>query len=269
MVQGSVALMAIDPKKALLRLDRPPAGQNWARLVRNNTPRTTKALLQFLEAIIPFTYQTGTAAIRDEFFFGIGEATAIRVTQLGGAPAGRSQNKEFVQAFFEHHRVRRYPIGVSVEFERQWFRISRDVAVPVSPLAVIRENERFVPIFVCGWSDLALDLSQRRLLMTIIEDAFLSLTDYQDSPAEFLFFPRRITDDGSTKRRTAEVWKRGDYELLSQTDLDEHVQRFLNARDEVRQILEAEQRAEARRREEQRRLEEARKAEDPDDLFGK
>jgi hypothetical protein len=49
--------------------------------------------------------------------------------------------------------------------------------------------------------------------MTIYEDAFLSLTDYQSSPAEILFFPRgEEADDHGRRIRDAEVWMRGDYE---------------------------------------------------------
>lgn len=69
--------------------------------------------------------------------------------------------------------------------------------------------------------------------MTIYEDAFLSLTDYLKSPAEVLFFPK------ATSQRQSEVWMRGDYELLSQAELDECVEIFLTAREIVRsQIVE-------------------------------
>ncbi len=71
--------------------------------------------------------------------------------------------------------------------------------------------------------------------MTIYEDAFLSLTDFQDSSGEILFFPKTQLDD--CVRREAEVWVRGDYELLSQTSLNEAVEIFLLARDSALQML--------------------------------
>lgn len=255
--------MAVDLKRALAKLDRPPSGHNWVRFVRDTKPRTTSSILAFVKGVPPFTYQVGSTAIRDQLIFGIGLDAAVSVTQRGGAPAGRQQNKELVEAFFEYDRTRKYPIGTCIEFERQWFRISRDILVPVSPLAILREHGRFVPIFLCGWSDLALDEGQRRLLMTIYEDAFLSLTDFQKSPAEFLFFPK--VADGEGKRRVPEVWQRGDYRILTGAELDEHVRRFLDAREEARAILLAAEAEESRRRkEEAQRLDET---DSPDDLF--
>lgn len=64
-------------------------------------------------------------------------------------------------------------------------------------------------------------------------DAFLSLTDFQDGPAEYLFFPK----DGESKQRSPEIWQRGDYEQLSGGQLNDCIEMFLEARDEARRIL--------------------------------
>lgn len=71
--------------------------------------------------------------------------------------------------------------------------------------------------------------------MTIYEDAFLSLTDYQKSPAEVLFFPK--VEDGEQRVRQPEVWNRGDYELLPKGELDRCVEIFVQARKTARQAL--------------------------------
>jgi hypothetical protein len=71
--------------------------------------------------------------------------------------------------------------------------------------------------------------------MTMYEDAFLSLTDFQNSPAEILFFPKTVVED--EKVRSSEVWKRGDYELLSKGLVDGAVENFLSARDIARRHL--------------------------------
>src|SRR5690606_10814784 len=153
--------------------------------------------------------------------------TAVAITQRSGAPAGRGQNRALVDAFFEYDVNRKYPKFAAVSFERQWFRVSRDILVPVAPLSVIREHERFVPLFLCGWSQIQLSISQSRLLATMCEDAFLSLTDYLDSPAEFLFFPKN-----SEGIRESEVWSRGDYDLLPESELNDQVMLYLAAREE-------------------------------------
>lgn len=227
--------MARDYGKIIAKLDRPPSGPNWVRFIGTDVPSTTKAIVSFAKGLPQFTYQTGYSAIRDRIQLGIDLATALSAARRSGAPAGRVQNEKLIEAFFEYDEQRGYAAQNAVEFERGWFMVSREVQVPVAPLSIIREQGNFVPVFVCGWSNLSLTRTQRRLLMTIYDDAFLSLTDYQSSPAEFLFFP--TGSDTDEKRREAEVWKRGDYELLSTTELGESVEIFLQARDAAKQVL--------------------------------
>lgn len=227
--------MTVDYNKVLAKLDRPPSGPNWVRFVHRGVASTTKSIVSFAKGIPQVTYASGNAAIRDRIQLGIDRETAIKMTQRSGSPKGRRPNAEFVNAFYDYDEIRGYPSNSYIEFEKEWFRVSRDVKVPVSPLSVIREKGQFVPIFVCGWSELTLSEFQRRLLVTICEDAFLSLTDFQNSPAEYLFFPK--VDNGEEKVRAAEVWQRGDYTLLTDAELNEAVQIFLQSRDDARKIL--------------------------------
>ena len=145
--------------------------------------------------------------------------------------------------------------------------MSRDVVVPVSPLSVIREHGAFVPIFVCGWNSNPLSLNQRRLLATISDDAFLSLTDFQKSPAEFLFFPK--VGEGEDRKREPEVWQRGDYELLPKPALDRCVEIFLTAREAARTILLEEIAKEDERRRREGEPSEVDRPERSGDLFSK
>ncbi|WP_146617771.1 hypothetical protein [Rhodoplanes serenus] len=169
--------------------------------------------------------------MKDRIELGIDPDTARLAASTKGAPIGRVHNREFVDAFLEYESHRQYSASSHIGFETEYFRISRDIVVPIAPLSVIRERGRFVPIFVCGWSTNPLRLRQRRLLMTIYEDAFLSITDFQSSPAEILFFPK------FDSQREAEPWLRGDYDLLPQSELDECVEIFLEARELVRRRI--------------------------------
>lgn len=225
--------MAKDYAKIIAKLDRPPAGPNWVRFIGADVPSTTKSIVSFAKGVPEFTYQTGYAAIKDRIQLGIDLATALGIVKRRGAPAGKSQNEELVRAFFAHDDERGYAAKNPIEFERGHFLVSREVQVPVAPLSVSREEGKFLPIFVCGWSTLSLTLMQRRLLVTICEDAFLSLTDFQDGPAEYLFFPK----GGESKQRSPEIWQRGDYEQLSGGQLSDCIEMFLEARDEARRIL--------------------------------
>ncbi|PST22267.1 hypothetical protein C7U60_13655 [Mesorhizobium plurifarium] len=238
--------MAVDYAKLLAKIDRPPSGPNWVRFVHDDVVRTTKSIVSFVKGAPPFTYAPGYAAIKDRLQLGIEMGTALKAVQRVGPPAGRKQNEELVMSFFEHDQARGYAARNAVEFEREVFRISRDIAVPVAPLSIIRERGQFLPLFVCGWSEVKLNEHQRRLLVTICEDAFLSLTDYQKSPAEFLFFPK--TDDGAETKRRAEVWHRGDYRLLTDRELSEAVEVFLEAREAARAIILKEMAEAARRK---------------------
>jgi hypothetical protein len=224
--------------KMLRKLDRPPAAPNWVRYIFEDVAKTSRAILRFLKGRPPFDYQPGYRAIKDRIELGIGLDAAVRVATAKGAPAGRIQNKELVEAFFEYDESRKYSAANPIDFEVEYFRVSRDVLVPVAPLSIIREKRKFVPIFACGWAKNPLVLFQRRLLMTVYEDAFLSLTDYQNSPAEVLFFPK--DEDSEDNRRSGEIWSRGDYELLSKKELDECLEVFVLAREMARQVLLAE-----------------------------
>jgi hypothetical protein len=200
--------------------------------------RTAKAILRFAKGQPGFNYQPGYHGIKDHIELGIGREQAVALASIKGAPAGRTQNIELVEAFFDYDTERGYSSLNPIGFDVEYFRVSRSVKVPVAPLSIIRERGKFVPIFLCGWAKNPLRLLQRRLLMTIYEDAFLSLTDYQQAPAEVLFFPKN--EEQEERRREPELWLRGDYELLSKTELDDCVEIFVLARDMVRQILLAE-----------------------------
>ncbi len=229
--------------RILRKLDFPPAGPNWARFIFDDVAPTAKAMLGFAKGQPSFGYQAGYRAIRDRIELGIDLDTAIKVATSKGAPAGWTQNRELVEAFFGHDKTRNYAAANPIGFDREFFRVSRDVIVPIAPLSVIREKGKFVPVFLCGWSTNPLLLMQRRLLMTMYEDAFFSLTDYQDSLGEILFFPKneeRKTADKGENLREPEIWQRGDYDLLSKVELNQCVEIFALARDMARQVLQNE-----------------------------
>lgn len=233
-----------DYGKLLQKLDRPPSGLNWVRFIQPDPASTAKEVLRFLYGGVTFTYQPSYAAIKDGIELGISRDTAIEVARKKGAPKGRVYNQELIEAFYSYQSERNYQPTGNLQFNRELFRISRDLTVPVSPLSVIRENGRFVPIFLCGWAKLKLSERQRRLYVTICEDAFLSLTDFQGSPAEFLFFPRF----GKNQPREPEIWRRGDYAQLSDSELRDCVENYLAAREIVRVTLkEARERTAERR----------------------
>ncbi|MCA6112757.1 hypothetical protein [Bradyrhizobium cenepequi] len=229
--------------KILRKLDFPPAGPNWVRFIFDDVASTAKAMLSFAKGQPAFGYQAAYRAIRDRIELGIDLNAAIKVATGKGAPAGWTQNRQLVEAFFDYDESRKYSASNPIEFDREFFRVSRDVIVPIAPLSIIREKGKFVPVFLCGWANNPLLPLQRRLLMTIYEDAFFSLTDYQNSPGEVLFFPKSATRKPGAEYenvRESELWRRGDYGLLSSAELNECVEIFVLARDKARQVLQSE-----------------------------
>lgn len=78
-----------------------------------------------------------------------------------------------------------------------------------------------------------LSLHQRRLLMTMLEDAVFSLTDFQNSPGEFVSFPK----GDNSGARSPEIWKRGDYELLGKGEMKEQIETYLRALEAAKRII--------------------------------
>jgi hypothetical protein len=233
-------------QKILKKLDRPPSAANFVRFIDDSVLKTTKYIVSFAVGMPLFNYQDAYKQMRDRIQFGISIETALRGIEGRGSPLGRMHNNSLICAFFNWDRVRRYSASNIVEFETAYYRVSREILVPVSPLSVIRENGKFLSLFVCGWNNLTLNLLQRRFLRTIYEDAFLSLTDYSTSPAEFLFFPqdKTLTDLQNLpfeipKKmiRKHEVWDRNDYEVLSNSDVNELLHIFIQSREQARAIL--------------------------------
>lgn len=138
---------------------------------------------------------------------------------------------QFVSAFYDFDEVRNYSGMPSYDQFVEPYRASRDVKIPVKPLIVISEDGMLKPLFIVGWASMPLTLYQRRLLMTVIEDAVFSLTDFQRSTGEFVCFPR------IGPNRRPEVWQRGDFELLSRVAMEDQLAIYSEALAQAKEIL--------------------------------
>ena len=142
---------------------------------------------------------------------------------------------DFVNAFYDFDEIRKYSGLPSFDEYVAPYRLSREIKIPVKPLIVISEGGVLIPIFVVGWATMPLIEFQRRLLMTVFEDAVFSLTDFQNSPGEFVSFPRlQQSNSGS---RTPEVWRCGDYTLLSEKEIKDKTEIYLHALSRAKSIL--------------------------------
>jgi hypothetical protein len=209
------------------KIDRPPYVHNWVRYNYPEEVKTTKAIVQFMLAVPKITYAAGAQIIRDRIVFKLDRETAMKAALTRGHQKSQKYVAEYVSAFYDYDAVRNYSGLPSYDQYVAPYQISREIRIPVKPLVVISEGGMLKPIFSVGWATMPLIDFQRRLLMTVLEDAVFSLTDFQNSTGEFLCFPR--LKGSNSDARTPEVWHRGDYVSLTKTELKEQMEIYLRA----------------------------------------
>lgn len=213
------------------KLDRIPAAPNFVRYNFEELMKTLKAYVAFAKGMPTITYVEGLKLVKDLVLGLTDGPQAMRAARRMKDSPSRAAVISFVDAFCAYASIREYQATPAFTDFATFFPIGRDLFVPVKPTLVARENGQLKPIFVFGWKSVPLTSFQRRLLMTILEDAIFSLTDFEGSDAEIVFLP---DVDGV---RTSEVWHRGDYELLSQVELKNQLEVFLSAREMAYPII--------------------------------
>lgn len=224
----------------LRKLDNPPGALNWVRYNDQDPVKMAKSIARFVLGVPEISFIPGNRIIRDKITLDIDLGTAVSAARSSGRPISRPYVEDFVRAFFLFNQRRGYSKFSSIEEQECCFHVSRNIRVPVKPTAVVIEDGKFLPVFVCGWTKNPLNQFQRRLLMSIYEDALFSLTDYRNSPGEVVFFPKDEKCDGKFDgtQRKAEVWRRGDYAPLSEAELNDQTELFMLARNMARPIIE-------------------------------
>ena len=214
------------------KLDRIPGAPNFVRYNFEEFAKTLKAYVQFAKGMPTVSYVAGLTIIKDLVLGYIDGNQAIKAAvRLKDSPS-REAVITFVEAFCEYAELRKYQATPAYADFSVYFQLGRELYLPVRPTLVAREGGQLKPIFVFGWKSVPLTRFQRRLLMTILEDAIFSLTDFSESDAEIVFLPEN--DNGV---RAAEVWHRGDYELLSDVELRNQLEVFLSAREAAYPII--------------------------------
>ena len=213
------------------KLDRIPAAPNFVRYNFEDLAKTLKAYVQFAKGMPSVTYAPGLMLIKDLVLGFSDPDQARKAVRLLRESPSRQANIEFVDAFCLYAEWRNYEATPAYSDFATFFSIGRELYVPVKPTLVAREDGQLKPIFIFGWKSVPLNTFQRRLLMTILDDAIFSLTDFQASDAEIVFMPEI---DGL---RTPEIWHRGDYDLLSPIELRNQSEVFLSARSDAYPII--------------------------------
>lgn len=215
------------------KLDKIPAAPNFVRYNFDDLVRMTKAYVQFAKSMPSVSYIQGITLIKDLVLGHCDVAQARKAAARLPASPSKEAVMGFVDAFCTYAVTRNYQATPAYSDFATWFPIARELSIPVKPTLIAREDGQLKPIFVFGWKSIPLDRFQRRLLMTILEDAIFSLTDFEHSDAEIVFLPEV---DGV---RSPEVWHRGDYNLLSQSEMNNQIELFLAAREAAYPIIQS------------------------------
>jgi hypothetical protein len=209
------------------KLDRPPYVHNWVRYNYPDKWKTANEIVAFAKNAPQVTYAAGSSIVRDRIALKLDRETALKAALTTGHKKSRPHVADFVNAFYDYDATRNYTGLPSYDQFVEPYRIGREIKIPVKPLIIISEQGVLKPVFVVGWATMPLVRFQVRLLMTVLEDAVFSLTDFQKSPAEFVSFPR--TEKSKTAPRAPQVWTRGDYDLLSKVEMKQQADIYLEA----------------------------------------
>jgi hypothetical protein len=223
----------------LKKLDRHPSAANFVRLVDEHVQMTAKNIFKFVLAAIPFQYHWAYIAIKSIIEDHISIETGRKIIDTKCPDNCLAINLAVFDSFVRYEESRRFSTLNVLDHDPGYYRISKEILIPVKPLTVVSENGKFTSVFACGWSDLkCLTQLRRRMLQTITEDAFLSLTDFADGPAEYLFFPKsEVKSETNSGKRLHQVWHRGEYELLSKAAMSELADTYLKGRELAKEMI--------------------------------
>lgn len=214
----------------MAKLDNPPHVPHWVRYNYPDLEKTKKELLAFARSMPRYTYSHAMKLLGDRLHLRTEWDTLLKSAERDGRENSRHLCTELLRAFQEFEGRHDLKGLKAYDFELLPWKISNSIKVPVRPLTSLFQNGKLEPIFVFGWASFPLDRYQIRLLMTVIEDAVFSLQDYQSSKGHFIIMPRQ----GPDKDRAAQVWHRGDYDLLSDSEVRQQVDVYLEALEFVR-----------------------------------
>ncbi|MGB3627735.1 MAG: hypothetical protein WA989_18055 [Henriciella sp.] len=201
----------------------PPAAHNAVRFIGTTLDATARSVYRFKKGSPRISYQTAYNAIHDHVHWGLDEGTLIKMVQRLKSEQNRKCNHEFLQAYFDYHSALGLEGVPAFDDQVVAFRVSAGLKLPVKPTAIVAGEDRFNVLTCLGWSTTNLSDFQKRLWMTIHEDALFSLTDFRTARGVFSMYPKIKGE------RELVMWERGDYDLLSMGELDDNLDMLAEA----------------------------------------
>lgn len=224
----------IDPHKAVLKLRKPPAVQNWVKSLRNRRDDTASALFNFAINGPRHSLAKVISIIGYVIFDNLGDETAYQCLSKIGDPKVRGYGREIFHAILPYIRERKWKGAQVFKDMVEYYPVAKYVSVPVRPTFVVNDKGILTPYFVIGWSKIGLSDYQRRIMSTVIADAILSLEEFQESDAVIICVPRFIF---SKSERHVVEWKTSEYLVLDEDEKRELFERYGNALDDAEKMI--------------------------------
>lgn len=220
-----------DNEKAIKRLLKPSPVVNWTLNNLKRLDDTRKRLMNL--AVSPPRHSLGPAySICAKIAYqqltlkeALEEAGAI------GNPATRVAARELIPAFYSYAQRNKVEGVEELDGYGTPFPIGRSpdgstLTIPVRPTFVAIEGDKLKPYFVVGWSRLAYDEYQKRLLSSIICKSLLTQEDYFSSDAQIVCLPR---SKWSKRLREVREWSARSYGSLTDEELEDQFVRYTAA----------------------------------------
>lgn len=205
-----------------ISLRRPPKAHNWVRNCDQSRHKVAKRLVRLALNPPRMNYLPGDDLVRQRLTLQTDVETLRKAAARLKGDDRRRLNTEYFEAFLAAEDKLGLAGLPAYDFAVTPFRIGPGLVAPVQPLAVLRRQDKLLPVMMVGWSTMPLTHTQKRLLMTVYEDALFSLTDFQSANGVFVSFPKN--DNGV---RTECVWERGDFRLMQDDELRHHAKVYI------------------------------------------
>lgn len=212
---------------------RPPAAHNAVRFLGPTHEVTRDRVFRFLKGSPRITYQPAYAFIHDRIQGQISHDTMLAGVARIKGDLNRRLNREVVSAYIENEEEIDFQGMPGFDDQVVQLRASADIILPVRPTAVVVGDNKFRVLTCLGWSGASFSHYQKRLWMTIYDDALFSLSDFQNADGVFAMFPR------TGEERELLRWERGDFDLVPMAELNDQLEMLSGAITEAQAMYEA------------------------------
>ena len=216
------------------KLRRPPAAHNWVKSIKGRRDDTAKALHDFAVNPPRSSLLAAIGICVQIVVDGISEAQAQKCVDMIKKDGDRERASWIIRAFFAHAKAREWT-GIQVFRDMvEFYNVSAGVKVPVKPTFVLNEDGELVPYFVIAWSRMDLSPYQLRVLATIIQEAILTLEEFQGSDAVIVCTP--VARHCKRERQVFE-YRVSKFEPLRDDEKRELFDRYAGALDDAEKML--------------------------------